>query len=339
MSFFGYLAAGAAEGVGKSISDEANYSEKLALQRELLQEKQAGELQRQRERLDDKSALALTLAGMKQDSAGGGGKGLNLFQLAQSADTPEKQTRLMESVRAFGGDDAANVLGRIFGKGDTETRTVGEDPLSRDAVNGLDKASDTAAGVVPQTFVERAKYDADKGRQSLQRLMAMVMDPAKLDAYSKGEAQLLRNDVTTNVTLPKVLKDPSADTSDVNDALTTLDPKAINQTGKNETFADRTAVLADTEQGRRDRATAGEDGRNSRAALAQARATYSIAQKAYNDATSKDRPAAQANLNAAKERLDNLMQKATQPAPANAAASQPRSPSAAASAFKAGQRY
>jgi hypothetical protein len=194
MSFFGAL-----QGLGLGMADEGAYLEKVALSRDLQQERQAGELQRQRERAQDRAdrereniLLRAELGGGGRGKGGGGG-GLNLFEMAQSADTPEKQERLMESTRAFAGDDAANVLGRIFGRS-SGAETVNPTPGDFARFDRTLDESGQSAEAPPASYVQRAQVDAEKGRLGLQRLMAMVAGPDKLKGYAEGEGQLMVND-------------------------------------------------------------------------------------------------------------------------------------------------
>lgn len=187
MSFFGALA-----GLGQGLADEGAYQEKLGTARSLQQEKLDAELQRQRERAQDRADQITLMASLREPRAarGSGGGGLNLFELAQSAETPEQQTRLMESVRAFSGDDAANVLGRIFGKGDTQTVNPTAGDMAR-YDRTLDENGQSAAAV-PQSYVTRAQVDSQKGQLALQRLLGLVAGKSKDQA--EGEARNLGTD-------------------------------------------------------------------------------------------------------------------------------------------------
>jgi hypothetical protein len=199
MGYLSYFAGGALEGAGKGLAGEGAVQESVQAKRELQKDKLDADLQRQRERAQDKQDQMLFASILKGDSGGGGGKGgPNLFTLAQQADTPEKQTSLVETVRAFGGDDAANVIGRIFNRGDTQT----VNPTTGDFAR-FDRTVDDngqSAAPVPASFVQRAQYDAEKGRTALQRVMAMVMDPGKYDDFTKGERTAYGTDLVRGAT-------------------------------------------------------------------------------------------------------------------------------------------
>jgi hypothetical protein len=188
---------GALAGLGKAISDEADVIERrnLALDRQaatadLAAQKAAAtqELEREKARLRAEAAGSGT---------GSGGKGINLFQMAQAADTPEKQQRFTETVRAFGGDDAANVVGRIYGRPGpmVEVNPTAGDFARFDRTVDENGQSQQAA---PATMLQAAQADAEKGRVALQRLMTLAMDPAKLDDHAKGEGQFMVNDMVRN---------------------------------------------------------------------------------------------------------------------------------------------
>lgn len=192
MSFFGYLASGVAEGAGRGFAQEADLTERRNAALELQREKQAGalELARQREldradRERDNIALRAELAGAK-GSAGGKGGGFNLFQIAMDT-PPEKQGAVVEAVRAFQGDDAANVMARAFGRG-LPSQEV--NPSAGDFAR-FDRGQ---TEVLPETTRQPVSVDAEKGRIGLQRLLALVTDPGKYDDFAKGEARTLGTD-------------------------------------------------------------------------------------------------------------------------------------------------
>jgi hypothetical protein len=189
MSFFGYMAAGLAEGAGRGISQEADLADRRAAALELQREKQAGaqKLARQRDqdRADRERDNIALRAEMRSGGRSGGKGDFNLFEQTLNAATPEQQSRLVETVRAYQGDDAANVIERVFGR----QASAAANPSAGDFARfdrGQTEALPTAAAA-PST-------DAEKGRVGLQRLLALAMDPSKLDAYSKGERQIGMND-------------------------------------------------------------------------------------------------------------------------------------------------
>ena len=198
MSFFGAL-----EGLGRGIAGEGEYLEKLNAQRELQREKalDRADLDRQRnldraERERDNLLLRSEL-GLGGKGKGSGSGGMNLFDMAQSADTPQKQDRLIESVRAFEGDDAANVLGRMFGRPpgmETVNPTAGD---SARYDRTLDENGQSAQPA-PASYTERASVDAEKGRVGLKRLLGLVAGKSKDQA--EGEARNLGTDAVRGAT-------------------------------------------------------------------------------------------------------------------------------------------
>lgn len=199
MSFFGYLAAGAAEGAGRAGVGIADQFDKRDATLEAIRERQAGALelarQREQDRADRERENLLLRAEIKGagSGAGGGKGGFNLFQMAQEADTPEKQTRLIDTVRGFQGDETANVVAQMFGRSPA-TRMA--DPAREsvtgytDATGGMDTAVPGAVAVPGQM----SKAEAEKGRRGLQRLFALVNDPGKYDDFAKGEARVVGTD-------------------------------------------------------------------------------------------------------------------------------------------------
>lgn len=339
MSFFGYLAAGAAEGVGKSMVSEADYADKLNVQRQLLQEKQAASLTAQRERAMDKQDQMMLQAELRGERGGGRGDGsFNLARELINAETTEKQKRLMEVARAMGGDDAAGNVGAIYGMQPASQRT----PITPGDFARYDRqaqADGSNSAPVPVATTTPGSFDRQKGTVALNRVLAMAADPAKLKPYADGEAQLLRNDVTAGITLPNARRSGDLSTDNINEALTTLDAKAINQSGKNSTFADRTSVMRESEAGKAERAATGEEGRNYRAELSKAETAYIKALENKNKVGGKDRPKAEKEIADAKAYLDKARGKLTSSDAATAPTTKTRTPSQAAAAFKAGQSY
>lgn len=188
MSFFAQLLGGAVSGYAGGALQDINDREKMAAQMALLQEKQQGQLELQRQRAEDQRMLReMTVA--QGGRRGGGGDGTNVFDLLLNADTPEKQQRAVALLDAFGGSDsAALVADKVYGRG----ATVVTPPTAGDFAR-FDRG-DPGAEAVPTGTIERAAYDRDKGQQALQRLYALIIDPGKTDDFAKAERQFGLND-------------------------------------------------------------------------------------------------------------------------------------------------
>ncbi len=185
MSFFAQLLGGAVSGYAGGALADINDREKLAAQMALLNDKQQAQMELQRQRAEDQRALReMTLAQGGGKRGGGGGDGTNVFDLLMNADTPEKQQRVVALIDAFGGpDSAALVSDKVYGRAPMTSRSPTAGDFAR-----FDRG-DPGAEAVPQTTVERAAYDRDKGQQALQRLYAMILDPGKTDDFAKAERQ------------------------------------------------------------------------------------------------------------------------------------------------------
>jgi hypothetical protein len=332
MSFFGALAAGAAEGAASGINQEANLSEKLAMLRGTQDIQQQGRLELQANRAADRSDQIAQAASLRAElaagRAGAGGHSYNLFQQMMAAKTPEDQQAFADQIgMTSGSDDAKNaVLDRYHMLPNTTTQF----PTADDDGNAMPG---------PTSVTQKAAYNRQLGAQAIQRVMAIAMDPAKLKDYEQGATQGLRNDVVTSKTLPPVIADPNATPDDYNDALTPLDPKAGAMADKNTVYGDRTDAQRQIDKGKSERAAAADASRNSRGSVESARKTYQADLVAAAGAFYKDRPAAQARADASRARLDALLNTATAAPAAGPAGGAARNPKAAAAAYKAAQGY
>lgn len=193
MSFFANLLGGAMQGFGAGMSAVGADEERLAQQRALLQERQQGALELQRQRADDQLYRQQEMMQMKAElgggAGGGGGKGINLAQLAMQAKTPEEQEKVIRLAQTFGGDNAgATIADKMFGRPQMTGVAATPGDFAR-----YDRAGDMEAAP-PTTTLERAAYDRDQGQQGLQRLYTAFLDPGKLDDHAKGERQFGLND-------------------------------------------------------------------------------------------------------------------------------------------------
>lgn len=202
MSFFGALA-----GLGQGLADEGAYMERANTQRDLLAEKAAAAQELQRQRAQDRAdQIALTASLREPRGAGKGGGGMNLFEMATNT-PPEKQDAVIEAVRGFQGDEAANVMARIFGKQPANRMA---DPAREnvtgyvDATGGMETAV-PAAVAVPGGL---SAQEAEKGRIGLQRLLGLVAGKSK--DQSEGEARNFGTDAVRNATTDADLRKAGA---------------------------------------------------------------------------------------------------------------------------------
>lgn len=194
MSFFANLLGGTMQGIGAGMSAMGADEERMAQQRALLQERQQGALDLQRQRADDKLMQQEQMMQMRAElgggAGGGGGKGINLAQLALQARTPEDQDRVISLARTFDGDNAADTMADQMFK---RPRMTGTAATPGDFAR-YDRAGDMEAAP-PTTTLERAAYDRQQGTIGLQRLFTAFLDPGKLDDHAKGERQFGLNDM------------------------------------------------------------------------------------------------------------------------------------------------
>lgn len=193
MSFFASLLGGAMSGVGAGMASMGADEERLNEKRMLAQERHQQNLELQRQRSEDRMMQAEQLQALKGPTGGrrggGGGDGINLAEMMMQAKTPEEQQQVVRLARTFGGDDVAGLLSeQMYGRPITSTTNATAGDFAR-----YDRAGEMDAPP-PTATVERAAYDADKGRQALQRLYALALDPAKTDDFAKAERQFGLND-------------------------------------------------------------------------------------------------------------------------------------------------
>jgi len=192
MSFFGALLGGAMSGVGAGMASMGQDEDRLNEKRLLAQERHQQSLELQRQRSEDRMLQAEQMQALKGPGGGrrsGGGDGINLAEMMLQAKTPEEQQQVVRLARTFGGDDVAGLLSeQMYGRPTTTTVNASAGDFAR-----YDRAGEMDAPP-PTATVERAAYDADKGRQALQRLYALALDPAKTDDFAKAERQFGLND-------------------------------------------------------------------------------------------------------------------------------------------------
>ncbi|MDP4076242.1 hypothetical protein [Acidovorax sp. A1169] len=197
MSFFANLLGGTMQGIGAGMSAMGADEERLAQQRALLQDRQQGALDLQRERAADRLYQQEQMLQMKSElgggaGGGGGGKGINLAALAMQAKTPEDQDKVIRLAKTFGGRDTGRLLAdEMFNRPEMTGTAATAGDFAR-----YDRAGDMEAAP-PKGAMERAAYDRDQGQLGLQRLYTAFLDPGKLDDHAKGERQFGLNDMGT----------------------------------------------------------------------------------------------------------------------------------------------
>lgn len=330
MSFFANLLGGAMQGVGAGVSAIGADEERLAQQRALIQERNQAALDLQRQRAEDRLYQQEQLLQMKSElgggGSGGGGKGINLAQLAMQAKTPEEQQRVISLARTFAGDDAGALMAeQLYGR----AQTTAAPPTAGDFAR-YDRAGDMEAAP-PKTTMERASYDADRGRQALQRAYTLFLDPGKTDDFAKGERQFGLNDFGAAVAEKTMRRGGSLE-----DAATGFSqyssPK--DETAKNELAQQRIAAT-------RERTAATDANADANRKSAERRKLQDLLVKAQgakedvlNPNAKADKAAAVSRIQAQLDALDSgqWMQGATPPAVSPT--SQVRRPADAAKAFK-----
>ena len=178
-------------GVGAGMASMGADEDRLNEKRLLAQERHQQNLEMQRQRAEDRMALTEQTQALKGGGSRGGkgGDGINLAEMMMQAKTPEEQQQVVRLARTFGGDDVAGLLSeQMYGRPVSTTTPATAGDFAR-----YDRAGDMDAPP-PTATVERAAYDADKGRQALQRLYTLALDPAKTDDFAKAERQFGLND-------------------------------------------------------------------------------------------------------------------------------------------------
>lgn len=330
MSFFANLLGGAMQGFGAGVSAMGADEERLAQQRALIQERSQAALDLQRQRAEDRLYQQEQLLQMKSElgggGSGGGGKGINLAQLAMQAKTPEEQQRVISLARTFAGDDAGALMAeQLYGRAQTTAAPATAGDFAR-----YDRAGDMEAAP-PRTTLERASYDADRGRQALQRAYTLFLDPGKTDDFAKGERQFGLNDFGAAVAEKTMRRGGSLE-----DAATGFSqyssPK--DETAKNELAQQRIAAT-------RERTAATDANADANRKSAERRKLQDLLVKAQgakedvlNPNAKADKAAAVSRIQAQLDALDSGQWMQGAAPPASSPTSQVRRPADAAKAFK-----
>lgn len=300
MSFFASLLGGTMQGVGSGMSAMAADEEKLATQRALIQERQQGALDLQRQRADDRLYQQEQMMQMKSEmgggagAGGGGGKGINLAALAMQAKTPEDQDRVVALTRTFEGDHAAD---RMADKMFNRPRMVGVAATPGDFAR-YDREGDMDAAP-PTSTMERAKYDADKGTQGLQRAYTAFLDPAKLDDHAKAERQFGLNDFGAAVAGKNMGRGGSLEEAASGFSKYSA-PK--DETGREELAQQRIDATRERTAATATSSAANRTAQDGRALERQIAGAY----KQLGEARPKDKPALQARIQEMESRRDAL---------------------------------
>lgn len=306
MSFFANLLGGTLQGVGAGMSAIGADEERLAQQRALIQERSQAALDLQRQRADDKLYQQEQLLQMKSElgggGAGGGGKGINLAQLAMQAKTPEEQQRVISLARTFAGDDAGALMAeQLYGR----PQTTGTPATAGDFAR-YDRAGDMEAAP-PKATMERAAYDADRGRQALQRAYTLFLDPGKTDDFAKGERQFGLNDFGAANAAQVMQRGGSL--PEASAAFQRYSGQK-DESVKDDLAADRAANAAERNKIMRENAALREAGQDGRALDRQIAAAY----KQLGEARPKEKPALQTRIQEMEARRDAMAGAALAPA-------------------------
>lgn len=329
MSFFANLLGGTLQGVGSGMSAMAADEERLATQRALIQERSQAALDLQRQRADDRLMQQEQMMQMRSElgggaGGGGGGKGINLAALAMQAKTPEEQDRVVAATRTFYGDDAAD---RMTDKMFNRPRMVGSAATPGDFAR-YDRAGDMEAAP-PTTTMERARYDADKGTQALQRAYTAFLDPAKLDDHAKAERQFGLNDFGAEVAGKTMRRGGSLE-----DAASGFSKYSApkDETGREELAQQRIEATRERTAATGANSAANRSSQESRALDKQITAES----KLLAEAGKKDKPAIEARITALQARRAALDDSGPSPAPSprTVAAPAPLNPASRAAAWK-----
>lgn len=332
MSFFANLLGGTLQGVGAGMSAIGADEERLAQQRALIQERNQAALDLQRQRADDRLYQQEQLLQMKSElgggGSGGGGKGINLAQLAMQAKTPEEQQRVISLARTFAGDDAGALMAeQLYGRPQTTTAPPTAGDFAR-----YDRAGDMEAAP-PKATMERAAYDADRGRQALQRAYTLFLDPGKTDDFAKGERQFGLNDFGAAVAGKTMARGGSLE-----DAASGFSKYSApkDETGREELAQQRIDATRE-----RTAATATNSAANRMSQEARALDKQITSEsKLLAEASRKEKPAIQARIEALQARRAALDETAASPSPVSVPArtvvtpAVPASPASRAAAWK-----
>lgn len=323
MSFFGALLGGAMSGVGAGMASMGADEERLAEKRMLAQERHQQNLELQRQRSEDRMMQAEQMQALKGPTGGrrGGGDGINLAEMMMQAKTPEEQQQVVRLARTFGGDDVAGLLSeQMYGRPTTTTVNASAGDFAR-----YDRAGEMDAPP-PTATVERAAYDADKGRQALQRLYALALDPAKTDDFAKAERQFGLNDFGAAVAGKTMQRGGS-----IEDAATGFSqyssPK--DETAKNDLARERIEAT-------RERTALTEANADANRKSAERRKLQELQTRAQSAKEDLANPNAKAEKAAAVSRLQSQIDAldASPSTPAVSPTAQVRKPAEAAKAFK-----
>ena len=330
MSFFDYLAAGAAESIGSGLTSRAEEERKRNDQIELLKIKSQDKLDAQREAQFARADLQADR--LAQTKAAGRSGGFNLYEEMLNADTPERQNRLVAMNKMLAGQDASDSTAEMYGRPRTEGRNITTGDFSRFDRQAAPDGTNTAP--VPQSSMQAASFDRQKGSVALSRLLAIANDPSKLDAYSKGEAQLLRNDVTSNITLPGALKSGDRSVEGMNEALSPLNPKSGLEDDKNSLARERNAIRQQEADQKETRGQSSLDARTKDLLIKERKETAKAAGSLMAE------PGEIAKSKARLAEIDSMLSAAPAAMPSSSGTPAPRrTPQKSAAAWKAGNNY
>jgi len=185
MSFFADLMAGSIAGLGKGITDEAAYQDKLDAQNAMRLQQQQFQAQMQQDKLD---AAAQRQQDRLDAKASGGSGGTNIWdEFSAAQNDPQKASNLIARLSLLG--DNAQALGaKVLGRGGVD------DPNHMPTDQDVRDAEAYTGKPMPPVDPEKAAMMAEKGRLEFARGFALLANKGNIDGYAKGERELFGND-------------------------------------------------------------------------------------------------------------------------------------------------
>lgn len=348
MSVFANLFGGLADGAGKWMVAEARDDEARAERMRQEQERRDREVQLQQMRDQERSELQrqraqdrmeqMAFQASSRTGAGGGrggSDGVDVFSRLLDSD-PQQSDRIIRTMGAFGlGVDGEQMLRERLGMNPAQERVT---PTAGDFAR-FDRTLDESGqseSPVPQAYVQRAQYDAERGAQSIQRLYTLLRDPAKLDSFAKAGTEFMRQDIGAEVVRNEVRNGNGLEEGATKFNQIT-NPGKFNE-ASNDLAADRLDLKRQEEERKREKEASEQDIR----LLGMAERAVVTTQRAMKDASKSERAALKSQLDqeiAARDELRGRISarksaqasQASAPNPSRA----PGSPASRAQAFKA----
>lgn len=283
MGFFDEMLAGTIAGVGKGMSDFAVQRQRDEEKQAMLDERLAAQRQMQQDRFQqqkDMLELRSSLAGGGASHAGGkGGSGINLLQMALDAKTPEDQDKVVNLFRLLKDDMGLTVADQLYKRPVMEQKVVNQ-PTTGDLAR-FDRG-EQASIPEAQTVSTPVAYDKNKGSIALQRMYALMLDPAKADNQASAERQWTQSDFG-GAAARQVLSEGGS-MEDAGETFGTISNSKLN-TSRNDVDTKRLAAEEAKRQSIESKATADRESRDKNARIDDARKTWQALLKDGSDQT------------------------------------------------------